>query len=401
MQREQASRIAIVVLTCLAPMVAAPSQAGEVPDVSRLMDIACERFGDGQFQAAEQLADLESPDAAKAIRERLDGERDFHARLALCFALAGQGEKEPLGELIDSLGSRSGHLGAVYLHHVTGKDFGWDQKRWRSWYAETTPEEFRQFIARRRERRPMMEEYARFSGVFHAEWLGPSRNLETGELEPVDEQEKQAILALPTAKAWELYSKALTALQDRGDRGEAARLFGEVAERYPNTVYAEESRELEGLLNEMVVEDLLRPGRPDVRPIDKQARIEDLIFRLRDLEAYQWSQPGFYDVMSNGWVDEEPNVADELLDLGADAVPALVAALDDRRPIRGVGYWRLFRPERTLLRVQDAALQILVRIVGEAKYFRPLTERYFSTEDSKTRKAVADGLRDYVPRRRD
>ncbi|HEV7282843.1 MAG TPA: hypothetical protein VGN57_21735 [Pirellulaceae bacterium] len=383
----------------LSATLAIPALAEENAELSRLLHVISDDWG-GRDEAADLLAEMDSPGVEKAIRERLADEKDFHARLALCYALAGRGEKEPLNELIDSL-ERSGHLGFVYLRDVTGEDFGWDQMRWRRWFEETTPEEFRQFILRRRERRPMIEEYARFSGVFSAQWFGPPRNVETGELEPIDEQEKQAILASPTAKAWNLYSQALKALQERGDRGEAARLFGEVAQRYPNTIYAEESQELDGLLNEMIVEDLLRRGRPDVRPIDKQARIEDLIFRLRDLEAYQWSQPGFCDVLSNGWVDEEPNVADELLALGPAAVPALVEALDDRRPIRGIGYWRLFPPERTLLRVQDAALQLLAQLVPEPLYAHRLKNAYLSKEDPKTRKQIAEAFRAAVSRAND
>jgi HEAT repeat protein len=399
MRSGQIRRIPACALIWLSATLAIPALAEENAELSRLLHVISDDWG-GRDEAADLLAEMDSPGVEKAIRERLADEKDFHARLALCYALAGRGEKEPLNELIDSL-ERSGHLGFVYLRDVTGEDFGWDQMRWRRWFEETTPEEFRQFILRRRERRPMIEEYARFSGVFSAQWFGPPRNVETGELEPIDEQEKQAILASPTAKAWNLYSQALKALQERGDRGEAARLFGEVAQRYPNTIYAEESQELDGLLNEMIVEDLLRRGRPDVRPIDKQARIEDLIFRLRDLEAYQWSQPGFCDVLSNGWVDEEPNVADELLALGPAAVPALVEALDDRRPIRGIGYWRLFPPERTLLRVQDAALQLLAQLVPEPLYAHRLKNAYLSKEDPKTRKQIAEAFRAAVSRAND
>ena len=55
-----------------------------------------------------------------------------------------------------------------------------------------------------------------------------------------------------------------------------------------------------------------------------------------------------------------------LVDLGHDAVPALIAALPDRRWTRTVGYWRRFMFSHYVLTVGDAAREILERIAGRS-----------------------------------
>ena len=80
------------------------------------------------------------------------------------------------------------------------------------------------------------------------------------------------------------------------------------------------------------------------------------------------------------------NAADALREIGEPAVPFLIELLEDRRPIRGVGYWRNFRPDRTVLRYQDAAIQIIDAIRAEHAYDRRTTSSYFSTETQERRK---------------
>ncbi|MBC7853066.1 MAG: hypothetical protein IAF94_06495, partial [Pirellulaceae bacterium] len=83
----------------------------------------------------------------------------------------------------------------------------------------------------------------------------------------------------------------------------------------------------------------------------------------------------------------------ELRSLGQAAIPALLDLLEDRRPIRGVGYWRDFHPTRTILRYQDAAIQILNEVLPDASYTRRTTSSYFSSEDADDRARLIDRIR--------
>ena len=95
-----------------------------------------------------------------------------------------------------------------------------------------------------------------------------------------------------------------------------------------------------------------------------------------------------------GKPDKRPyDAAIALREIGEPAIPYLIEILEDRRPIRGVGYWRNFRPSRTVLRYQDAAIQIIDAIRSENAYDRRTTSSYFSTEQPEKRQEIIEALR--------
>jgi hypothetical protein len=87
------------------------------------------------------------------------------------------------------------------------------------------------------------------------------------------------------------------------------------------------------------------------------------------------------------------NAAIALWEIGEPAIPYLIDILGDRRPIRGVGYWRDFRPNRTVLRYQDAAIQIIDAIRSGNAYDRRTTSSYFSTERPEIRLEIIEALK--------
>jgi hypothetical protein len=92
---------------------------------------------------------------------------------------------------------------------------------------------------------------------------------------------------------------------------------------------------------------------------------------------------------------DRPNPAMELAKLKEDAIPALLALLEDRRPTRSVGYWRDFAKSRTVLRYQDAAVAMLGKLLPAPLYQRHTTSSYFSVEEPEVRAKVAVRLRDW------
>jgi hypothetical protein len=76
------------------------------------------------------------------------------------------------------------------------------------------------------------------------------------------------------------------------------------------------------------------------------------------------------------------NAAIELHKIGRPAIPQLIELLRDRRPIKSIWYSRDFFPERTVLRYQDAAVQILAELLPTDFFaFSPgQTTPFLSTE---------------------
>lgn len=348
--------------------------------------------------AAEALAKIVDSKIPPAVRKRIAVETDFHVKLALHYALASQGDKQALRFLIDSL-ENTGHLGYVYLRRVTGEDLGWNIEAYRAWYAKTSDVEFQSFIDNRWKRKPMMDEWSEFASLYGKRFFSSLTDAETGEPaglgDRMTDEEIRRLSELPTAKAWNLFESALDQLQATGNRKESARLFRKVATDFSNTYYADQSKELADLLDKMVAEDAKYTPPKDIASLELDQRIDFHIYNLRDVVAYQFSQPGYCHVLNQLRLpdDERYNSAEALRDIGEPAIPRLISLLDDRRPIRAVGYWRNFHPNRTVLRYQDAAIQIIDAIRSGNPYDRRTTSSYFSTERPETQKAVIESLK--------
>ena len=354
--------------------------------------------------AAEVLAETEKLDDVSSVRTCLKTESDFHVKLALNYAIASQGDKSCIKPLIKSLGNK-GHLGYVYLNRVTGRDYGWNAEEYQSWFDRTSDKEFKAFIDERWRRKPMREEYSEFSSLYSKQYFGSmkSDNKDSifGDMQ-LSDAEKKKLETLPTAKAWSIFQTALTELQENGNRKEAARHFRIVATEYRNTYYADDSRELADLLDKMVAEETKFKKPKNVDDLDLESKIKFHIHNLRDVVAYQFSQPGYCHVFGGfslppeilGKPDKRPyDAAIALREIGEPAIPYLIEILEDRRPIRGIGYWRNFRPSRTVLRYQDAAIQIIDAIRSENAYDRRTTSSYFSTEQPEKRQEIIEALR--------
>lgn len=348
--------------------------------------------------AAEGLAEIVDPRIPPVLRKRIAEETDFHVKLALHYALASQGDKQALQFLIDSL-RQTGHMGANYLGKATPEDYRWNIDQWQKWFDETSDQEFLSFIRERWKRKPMMEEWSEFASLYRRRFFSSFSDSETGEPSGVGDrmtdEEIRRLSEMPTAKAWNLFESALEQLQDKGNREESARLFRKIAADFSNTYYAEQSKELADLLDKMVAEDAEYTSPKDIASLKLDQQIEFHIHNLRDVVAYQFSQPGYCDVLDQLRFsdDKRYNAAEALRDIGKPAIPRLIELLNDRRPIRAVGYWRNFHPERTVLRYQDAAIQIISAIRSSIQYDRSSTSSYFSTELSETQKAVIEELK--------
>ncbi len=251
--------------------------------------------------AARSLSQTVSPKKiSPAIMERLTKELDFHVKLALHYALASQGEKESLLFLIDSL-QQSGHMGYNYLRYTIDQDFGWNAGEYREWYNKTSAEKFSEFINERWHRKPMMDEYAEFSSFYSKQFFGSIKS-ENNHLAFPDmrftDADKQKLDSLPTAKAWAIFQTAINELQKKGNRQEAARQFRIVATDFSETHYADQSRELADILEKMVLEDRKFNQPNDVGSLDITDQIKSHIHNLRNVVAYQVSQPGYCYVLS-------------------------------------------------------------------------------------------------------
>jgi hypothetical protein len=114
-----------------------------------------------------------------------------------------------------------------------------------------------------------------------------------------------------------------------------------------------------------------------------QQKVDYWIYHLRNLDVRQWMQPGRCYVLSEGFdfgrqpADKKPNAAVELKKLAYDAIPKLIAHLEDGRPTQCVGYWRDFAPESYhTLTYGDCCQQIFEAIALTTIYEGPTASGY-------------------------
>jgi hypothetical protein len=114
-----------------------------------------------------------------------------------------------------------------------------------------------------------------------------------------------------------------------------------------------------------------RHGARVLTQMDAREKISEFIFLLRDQNGEQWSQPGSCDVFLDPRGKDSP--ASQLVKIGLPAVPQLINALDDERFTRSVGFWRDFTYSHHVLRIGDAAEQILSAITKKHFYQKTYT----------------------------
>jgi len=140
--------------------------------------------------------------------------------------------------------------------------------------------------------------------------------------------------------------------------------FKDLAADFPESPHAERVANTVRILERMVAQDDAHAAAPARAwdTLSKDEQVAELVFQLRDQNGHQWSQPGWCDVFADPREGQSP--AARLVALGFDAVPRLIAALDDDTFTRSVGFWRDFTFSHHVLRVADCAQAILSRIAG-------------------------------------
>ena len=157
-----------------------------------------------------------------------------------------------------------------------------------------------------------------------------------------------------------------------------------MARDYPGSEYAAKARRTADALRTMVAEDRAHAAvPPDQLPIKE--RVDELIFRLRDQQGEQWSDPGSCEIFAWPVVAAHKNSPDtspagQLSALGTAAVPQLIAALDDPHFARAVGRWRSYTFSHYVLTVGDCAEQTLEHIAGQ-RFYQPRTTSSYLSKD--------------------
>lgn len=196
--------------------------------------------------------------------------------------------------------------------------------------------------------------------------------------------------------AWQQFEVAVLDLNQGAGRAELSRRFQRIADDFPNGKYEQQATEYARKLKQMAAEDAEHKGPPSVTALPIGDRVKELTFQLRNCNAVQSSQPGTCWIPSMFQpveeVDGSANAADQLIELGFEAIPALIEALNDDRLTRSYGFHRDFDPWRHVLEVRDAAIQSLVVIAdhegGRRLYHNNSTSGYFSNDTPEARTAV-------------
>ena len=146
-----------------------------------------------------------------------------------------------------------------------------------------------------------------------------------------------------------------------------------IAKHFPNSEHHQSAMDTAKILRRMVAEDLVHQvvASNTLAQMSVENRVRDLIFQLRDQHGVQNFQPGWCDILCDGSRNANTNTpAHELARLGYDAVPQLIASLDDDTFSRSVGYHRNFYFSHEVLSVGDCVAQILERITGYSAFGR-------------------------------
>ena len=193
-----------------------------------------------------------------------------------------------------------------------------------------------------------------------------------GKLGGADSQRRgSAEVAFPIAIEKEIaHALMWKAVVDCGDAGvtrpELLAQFERIAREFPKSEHHARAVGFVEMMRTMIAEDEAhaRTAKPlDSMSDDEKAR--ELIFRLRDQNGHQFSQPGSCDIFGDfGFAKHGDSPAHQLVKLGHPAVPALIEALDDKRLSRSVGFQRDFFFSHFVLTVGDCAEAILGRIAG-------------------------------------
>jgi hypothetical protein len=128
------------------------------------------------------------------------------------------------------------------------------------------------------------------------------------------------------------------------------------------------------------------PTKEEFAKLNVQQMVDYWIYHLRNLDVRQSSQPGMCYVLTEDFgllmgqhlsATKKPNAAVELKQLSYDAIPKIIAHLEDGRPTKCIGYWRDFAPESYhTLTYGDCCQQIFEAIALTTIYEGSTTSGY-------------------------
>ena len=110
----------------------------------------------------------------------------------------------------------------------------------------------------------------------------------------------------------------------------------------------------------------------------KEDLISYWIDQLPEIRGRQLGQPGGVGIFTG----IEPKVAEHLMEMGINALPALYEHFWDERLIRAVGFWRDFSRDRYIVTVGEAARMIFGAIVEASKV--PIPDEFADADETLT-----------------
>ncbi|MHC4503128.1 MAG: hypothetical protein ACYTFI_07475, partial [Planctomycetota bacterium] len=194
--------------------------------------------------------------------------------------------------------------------------------------------------------------------------------------------------------AWQSFFVGIKLLQEDVPRADVLAQFERTLTVYGQSRYREQLLDLLGELRKQVEEDkrLKASEVDDPEKLPVEERIRYYVARFPDVRGAQWSQPGHCMTLRMG---DRTKFSDAIVKIGRPAVPTLMEHLTDRQVTRSIGYWRNFAPHRTVLRVQDVAVQCIEAILEVNFYNASSTSSYLSNEDPKKREKVIAGIKSW------
>jgi hypothetical protein len=220
---------------------------------------------------------------------------------------------------------------------------------------------------------------------------------------------KQILQLVPTGLtslkdelAWQILYKAMLKFScgsrpahnasDPNGREEFLRSCKRTKAAFPSCKYASL---LTSLIDAMEME--LRAPLPSclnkkVTEMSLSESIQYWIYQLRDLSAYQCSDPGYPAIFSSS--DEPPTPADRIVAAGVDGIPMLIEALEDGTPTRTLVDNRFRLDESEPLRRQDIAFQCLERIFGY-RFYPAYEKKTFVAESPAARASALAHVRNW------
>ncbi|HWA84511.1 MAG TPA: hypothetical protein VG820_13800, partial [Fimbriimonadaceae bacterium] len=144
-------------------------------------------------------------------------------------------------------------------------------------------------------------------------------------------------------------------------RSDLAAEFKFIADHFPSSKRRDQASQIVAGLETMIQEDAVRKPLTDaeLKKLTPAQQAAELVWQLRNQVADQYMEPGYTEVFPLGRVDGV-SPAGKLVKLGPTAIPALLDALHDKRYIRACQGG--MRTNRTVLRIRDAAIQVLDKI---------------------------------------